>query len=111
MEENDKETALLKRACKFLGFRLIWRRSYFKIYDAEGREYKRCSSMNDFILADGIAGIRTVEEFLGTEMFEHYQFSPFTLTAGRLKIVENSFYGMSREQLEIRLALEGGGEA
>lgn len=106
MEENE-DTVLLKRACKFLGFRLIWRRNYFKIYDAEGREYKRYSNMDDFICVDGTAGIRTVEEFLETEMFEHYRFSPFEVGDGRLKVVENSFYGMSREQLEIRLALEG----
>lgn len=111
MEENE-DIALLKRACKFLGFRLIWRRNYFKIYDAEGKEYKRCPSIDDFILADGIAGIRTVEEFLETEMFEHYRFLPFEVGDGRLKIVENPFWKMSREQLEIRLALEGeGGEA
>lgn len=108
-EEEDKEISLLRRACESLGLRLIRRRSYFKIYDAEGREYKRYSSMDDFICIDGTAGIRTVEEFLETEVFEHYQFSPFEIGDGRLKIVENPFYKMSLEQLEIRLALEGGG--
>lgn len=63
--------------------------------------------MNDFIFLDGVAGIRTVEEFLETETFEHYRFSPFEVGDGRLKVVENPFWKMSREQLEIRLALEG----
>ena len=92
----------LKRACGCLGFHLVKYRDYFKIYDDKDREYKRFPSNNNY---DGIFGISTVEDFLETEWFEHYYFSINGMIDDRLNIVENTFFGKSREQLEIELDL------
>ena len=100
--KRDIQEKTLKRACGCLGFHLVKHRDYFKIYDDRDREYKRFPSKNS---SDGIFGISTVEDFLETEWFEHYHFSPFEPIDDRLNIVENTFFGKSREQLEIELDL------
>lgn len=101
--KRDIQEKTLKRACGCLGFHLVKHRDYFKIYDDKDREYKRFPfSKNNY---DGISGISTVEDFLETEWFEHYRFSLNELIYDRLNIVENTFFGKSREQLEIELDL------
>ena len=99
--KRDIQEKTLKRACRCLGFHLVKHRDYFKIYDDREREYKRFSSDN----SNGIFGISSVEDFLDTEFFEHYRFSLHELIYDRLSIVENPFFGKSREQLEIELDL------
>lgn len=99
--KRDIQEKTLKRACGCLGFHLVKHRDYFKIYDDRDREYKRLLK-ND---SNGFLGISTLEDFLETEWFEHYRFSLNELIYDRLHIVENPFFGKSREQLEIELDL------
>ena len=95
----------LKRACECLGFHLVKHRDYFKIYDDKDREYKRFSYKRFSSSSHGDLGVSSVEDFLETEFFEHYHFAVSGPVSDRLHIVENPFFGKSREQLEIELDL------
>lgn len=102
MNERKKDN-LLERACAYLGFHVEERSNGHKIFDRENRDYKRFLTDD---LVDGLDGLLEVEDLLKTKVFEHYHFSWCDFYTSH-QIVENSFYGMSKEQLAIELDLLG----
>lgn len=100
-ERKKRKDNLLERACAYLGFRV--EKCLNGLLDRKNRTYKRFL-MDDFM--NELDGLHEVEDLLKTKMFEHYHFSRNDSVRSRLQIVDNPFYGMSREQLEIELDLK-----
>jgi len=97
---DERENELLRSAYERLGLTLGFSpyRGY-AVYDSDANEYD-CfaeSAVEAFPCAPA-----SVEGFLEIVYFEHYRFP------GGYKVVDNPFHGMSREELELRLTVEGG---
>ena len=96
---GERENKLLKLAYEQLGLILGFSpyRGYV-VYDSDNNEYA-CFIKGEAEPSPGAPV--SVEGFLKVSYFEHHSF------LGRYKIVHNQFYGMSREELELRLAITG----
>lgn len=94
-----RENELLRSAYERLGLTLGFspRRGY-AAYDSDLNEYA-CFTAGAVEPSPGAPA--SVEGFLGVSYFERYRFP------GGYKVVRNPFHGMSREELELRLAVMG----
>lgn len=100
---------LLKRALKHLGLRLKWRDGFgfldgkagFIVVDGNGSLYMwyKVSRYVDINYK-----ISRLEDFLSAKWFEHY-------STIKHKIIENPFFGLSPEELAIKVDLLSGEKA
>ena len=96
---GEKENKLLQLAYEKLGLTLGFSPYYgYVVYDSDNNEY---ACVVKGRVDPSPAAPASVEGFLMVSYFEHYSFP------GRYKVVHNPFYGMSREELELRLAITG----
>ena len=96
---GENENKLLQLAYEKLGLTPGFSpyRGYV-VYDSDNNEY---ACFVEGRVDPSPAAPASVEGFLMVSYFEHHSF------LGRYKIVHNPFYGMSREELELRLAITG----
>ena len=103
MSKGKKENNLLHAAYRQLGLDIISRGRAYSVCDADGNKYA-CFYEND-IDPDWPPTEEIVDwisNFTKIRYFEYYRFP------GRLIHVQNKFFGMSREEFELRLAVAGG---
>ena len=95
---GERENELLQSAYERLGLTLGFspRRGY-AAYDSDLNEYA-CFMEGGIEPSGAPTG---VEGFLKVSYFEHYSFP------GDYKVIHNPFYGMSREELELKIAVMG----
>ena len=98
-EQEIKEIKLLKLAYEQLGLTLGFSPYCgYVVYDSDTNEYARFMEGE----AEPSPGAPvSVEGFLRVSYFEHYGFP------GGYKVIHNTFHGMSREELELRIAVAG----
>ena len=96
---GERENELLQSAYEQLGLTLGFspRRGY-AVYDSDLNEYA-CFAESGF--APSPSAPASVEGFLRVSYFEHYSYP------GDYKVVHNPFHGISREELELKLAVMG----
>ena len=96
---GERENELLQSAYKQLGLTLGFspRRGY-AVYDSDLNE---CVCFAKGAVEPSPGAPASVEGFLGVSYFEHYSFP------GNYKVIHNPFCGMSREELELKLAVIG----
>ena len=96
---SELENKLLQTAYEQLGLTLV-DSPYcgYVVYDSDNNEY--ACFMKGGVEPSPCAPA-SVEGFLRVSYFEHYSFP------GGYKVIHNSFHGMSREELELRLAVAG----
>jgi hypothetical protein len=95
------EAKLLKQAYARLGLFLVydsWRGRY-DVYDSDAHMFV-CFAGDE--TSPMIQAPTDIEDFLKVAYFEHYRFPD-----GNFKLVNNVFFGMSREELELRLVIMG----
>lgn len=97
---GERENELLRSAYERLGLALGFspRRGY-AAYDSDLNKYA-CFAEGGVEPSPGAPV--SVEGFLRVSYFEHYSFP------GNYKVIHNPFCGMSREELELRLAVAEG---
>lgn len=109
MMKNDSKLdkmSLLKKALKHLGLKLKWRSSLgfkngkagFLVFDRDGNLYEWYKESR---YVDGNYKISKLEDFLSARCFEHYS----TMVGGKSKRIENPFFGMTPEELAIKIDL------
>lgn len=97
---GERENELLRAAYERLGLTLGFSpRCGYVVYDSDLNEYA-CFAENSIAPSPGAPA--SVEGFLEIVYFEYYRFPD------GYKVVVNPFHGMSREELELRLTVEGG---
>ena len=101
MQDNDSRR-LLEKACKLLNLHLVECNGSFQMYDADGRMYNRYADYYN-----GSTRISSIEDFLNTKTFEHFSFPWSEKLPAGLKIVENPFFKMSKEEFYVKLDLLG----
>lgn len=96
---GKRENELLQSAYERLGLTLGFspRRGY-AAYDSDYNKYA-CFAEGEVESSPGAPV--SVDGFLRVSYFEHYSFP------GNYKVIHNPFYGMSREELELKLAVMG----
>ena len=96
---GERENELLQSAYERLGLTLGFspRRGY-AAYDLDHNEYA-CFAKGGVEPSPGAP--TGIEGFLRVSYFEHYSFP------GDYKVIHNPFCGMSREELELKLAVIG----
>ena len=109
MKKNSKldKMNLLKRALKHLDLHLKWRdrlsfrdgKAGFLTVDGNGNLYNWYKE-NHYV--DSSFKISRLEDFLSAKYFEH-----FSTIKYRSKLIENPFFGMAPEELELKLAVMG----
>lgn len=93
------ENELLRSAYEQLGLTLGFSPYCgYVVYDSDSNEY---ACFTEGRVEPSPAAPANVEGFLKVSYFEHYRFP------GGYKVIYNQFYGMSREELELRLAVMG----
>lgn len=98
-EQEIKEIKLLKLAYEQLGLTLGFSPYCgYVAYDSDTNEY--ACFMEGGVEPSPGAPV-SVEGFLRVSYFEHYGFP------GGYKVIHNTFHGMSREELELRMAVAG----
>lgn len=93
-----QESELLCAALDALGLAVRSRNSIPIVCDSDGRRY---AGFRDGDLEGDSHAPESLTGFLKVRYFEHYGFP------GDYKVVHNPFYGMSREELELKLAVMG----
>lgn len=94
---GELENDLLRSAYEWLGLTLGFSpRHGYAVYDSNLNEYA-CFTKGGVEPYPGAPD--NVEGFLRVSYFEHYSFP------GDYKVIHNPFYGMSREELELKLAV------
>lgn len=96
---GKRENELLRSAYEQLGLTLGFSpcRGY-TVYDSDFNEY---ACFMEGGVESSLCAPDDVEGFLRVSYFEHYKFP------GGYKVVRNPFCGMSREEVELRLAVTG----
>lgn len=96
---GERENELLRSAYEQLGLTLGFspRRGY-AVYDSDLNE---CVCFAKGAVEPSPGAPANVEGFLRVSYFEHYSFP------GNYKVIHNPFCGMSREELELKLAVIG----
>jgi hypothetical protein len=93
-----QESALLCAALGALGLAVRSRNSISIVCDSDGRRY---AGFRDEDLEGDSHAPRSLTGFLKVRYFEHYGFP------NDYKVIHNPFCGMSREELELKLAVMG----
>ena len=93
-----QESALLCAAFGALGLAVRSRNSISIVCDSDGRRYAGFRD-EDFEVYSHVP--RSLTDFLKVRYFEHYGFP------NDYKVIHNPFCGMSREELELKLAVMG----